>query len=66
MDNGPELVAHAVAHWCHFSNTGAYFIDPGSPWQNGWVESFNTRRRDEFMNSHQCDALLEVQASLAD
>jgi putative transposase len=66
MDNGPEFVAHAIADWCRFSGAGAYFIDPGSPWQNGWIESFNARLRDEFLNSHQFDSLLEAQVLLAD
>lgn len=32
MDNGPELVAHALADWCGFNDTASVFIDPGSPW----------------------------------
>ena len=51
MDNGPELAAHAVNDWCRFNDTGAMFIDPGSPWQNAWIESFNGRLRDELLNS---------------
>ncbi len=43
FDNGPEFVAHAVDDWCRFNDTGAMFIDPGSPWQNAWIESFNGR-----------------------
>jgi IS30 family transposase len=41
MDNGPEFVAHALNDWCRFNQPGLLFIDPGSPWQNGWTESFN-------------------------
>jgi putative transposase len=37
------------------------FIDPGSLWQNAWIESFNGRLRDEFLNSHRFDSLLEAQ-----
>jgi transposase InsO family protein len=47
FDNGPEFVAHAVADWCAESGAGAVFIDPGSPWQNAWIESFNGKLRDE-------------------
>lgn len=39
FDNGPELVAHAVHDWCRFASTGSLFIDPGSPWQNAWIEA---------------------------
>ena len=41
FDNGPEFIAHAVADWCRFNDVGTVFIDPGSPWQNAWIESFN-------------------------
>ncbi len=51
FDNGPEFVAHAVNDWCRFNGTGSLFIDPGSPWQNAWIESFNGRLRDELLNS---------------
>jgi transposase InsO family protein len=47
FDNGPEFIANAVADWCRFNGTGTVFIDPGSPWQNAWIESFNGRLRDE-------------------
>ncbi len=61
FDNGPEFVAHAVADWARFNDTGCVFIDPGSPWQNAWIESFNGRLRDELLNAHQWDSLLEAQ-----
>jgi putative transposase len=41
FDNGPEFIANAVADWCRFNGTRTVFIDPGSPWQNAWIESFN-------------------------
>ena len=40
FDNGPEFVAYAIADWCRFNYVNAVFIDPGSPWQNAWIESF--------------------------
>ena len=43
FDNGPEFIAYAVADWCRFNGVGSIFIDPGSPWQNAWIESFNGR-----------------------
>ena len=39
FDNGPECVAHAVNDWCRFNSAASLFIDPGSPWQNAWIES---------------------------
>jgi transposase InsO family protein len=66
FDNGPEFVAAAVADWCRFNGTGSVFIDPGSPWQNAWVESFNGRLRDEFLNGTQFDSLLEAQVLTED
>ena len=66
MDNGPEFVAHALNDWCRFNSTGSLFIDPGSPWQNGWIESFNARLRDEFLNGQQFDSLFEAKVLLGD
>ena len=42
-DNGPELTAHALRDWCRFRRAETAFIEPGSPWQNAYVESFNGR-----------------------
>jgi transposase InsO family protein len=66
FDNGPEFVAHAVNDWCRFNSTGSLFIDPGSPWQNAWIESFNGRLRDELLNSWRFDSLLEAQVIIED
>ena len=64
--NGPEFIAHAVADWCRFNDVATVFIDPGSPWQNAWIESFNGRLRDELLNSWQFDSLLEAQVIIED
>ena len=40
-DNGPEFVAKAVRDWLSKLDVGTLFIEPGSPWENGYVESFN-------------------------
>ena len=48
-DNGPEFIAHAVRAWLAGQQTQTYYIDPGSPWQNGFRESFHGRLRDEFL-----------------
>lgn len=65
-DNGPEFAAFAIADWCRFNHTATTFIDPGSPWQNGHIESFNSRLRDEYLNGHLFDSLLEAQVLLED
>ena len=61
FDHGPEFIAYAVADWCRFNKTGTAFIDPGSPWQNAWIESFNGRLRDEFLNGQLFEHVLEAQ-----
>ena len=66
FDNGPEFVAHAVADWCRFNGVGSIFIDPGSPWQNAWIESFNGRLRDELLNGWQFNSLLEAKVIIED
>ena len=66
FDNGPEFVARAVHDWCRFHRTGSLFIDPGSPWQNAWIESFNGRFRDELLNAWRFDSLLEARVIIDD
>jgi putative transposase len=66
FDNGPEFVTHAVADWCRFVVTDSVFIDPGSPWQNAWIESFNGRLRDELLNGWKFDSLLEARVIIED
>ncbi|WP_370561624.1 IS3 family transposase [Cyanobium sp. NS01] len=51
-DNGPEFIAQALRDWCEASSTtSTAYIEPGSPWENGFAESFNGRFRDEFLNT---------------
>jgi transposase InsO family protein len=59
-DHGPEMISKAVKAWCAESGTGTLYIDPGSPWQNGIVESFNGRLRDELLSSEIFDRLAEA------
>jgi len=66
FDNGPEFIAQAVADWCRFNEVSTIFIDPGSPWQNAWIESFNSRLRDELLNLWHFDSLLEAQVLIED
>ncbi len=65
-DNGPELTANALSDWCDFSGAGASYIEPGSPWQNPWVESYGSRMREELLSIEQFDTLLEARVLVAD
>ena len=49
-DNGPEFACKAVRKWLRDSGVGTLFIEPGSPWENGYIESFNGKLRDECLN----------------
>lgn len=66
FDNGGEFIAAAVADWCRFNAVDTIFIDPGSPWQNAWIESFNGKLRDELLNGWQFDSLLEARVLIED
>ena len=49
-DNGPEFIAEAVTKWLGSIGTNTLFVEPGAPWENGYIESFNGRLRDELLN----------------
>lgn len=61
MDNGPELTAAALQAFCERSEVATTYIDPGCPWQNPWIESFNGRFRDEILDTEIFDSPLEAQ-----
>ena len=65
-DNGPEMTAHALRDWCRFSRAGSAYIDPGSPWQNAYVESFGGRVRDELLSVELFSCLAEAQVLIED
>jgi putative transposase len=65
-DNGPELTANALRDWCRFSGAGSAYIEPGSPWQNPYVESFGSRIRDELLAVEQFSCLAEAQVMVSD
>ena len=65
-DNGTELTAHALIDWCRFSATSTSYIDPGSPSQNAFVESFNGRVRDELLNVEEFFCLAEARVVIGD
>lgn len=49
-DNGPEFVAKELRKWLAATGARTLYIEPGSPWENGYCESFNSKLRDEFLN----------------
>jgi len=65
-DNGPEFIAHAVQRWLDQNGIKIRYIDPGSPWQNGFVESFHGRFRDECLNREQLGTLTEARVVVED
>ena len=60
-DNGPEFVAQTVRDWIHAVGAKTAYIEPGSPWENGYCESFNARLRDELLNGEIFYTLREAQ-----
>ena len=64
-DNGPEFISHALKRWSENSGTTTAYIEPGSPWQNGFAESFNSRFSDVFPNIELFATVSEAQG-LAD
>ncbi|WP_156420718.1 IS3 family transposase [Aureimonas sp. AU22] len=60
-DNGPEFIAKAVQDWITAVGVKTAYIAPGSPWENGFVESFNARLRDELLNGEIFYGLQEAQ-----
>jgi transposase InsO family protein len=49
-DNGPEFIADAIKQWLSDLGVGTLYIEPGSPWENAYSESFNSHFKDEFLN----------------
>jgi putative transposase len=60
-DNGPEFVAIKVREWIDAVGAKTAYIEPGSPWENGYVESFNARLRDELLDGEIFYSLTEAQ-----
>ncbi|GAU83472.1 mobile element protein [Bosea sp. BIWAKO-01] len=61
-DNGPEFAAKAVREWITAVGAKTAFIEPGSPWENGYCESFNSKLRDELLNGEIFYSLAEAKA----
>ncbi len=60
-DNGPEFIAKELRKWLGKLGTKTLYIEPGSPWENGYCESFNGKLRDEFLNGEIFYSLKEAQ-----
>lgn len=60
-DNGPEFAAQLIRDWLKRVDVETLFIQPGSPWENGYVESFNGKLRDELLNGEMFFTLTEAQ-----
>ncbi len=66
VDNGPELRGRALDGWAVDHGVQLYFIDPGKPTQNAYIESFNGRFREECLNLHWFTTLAEAQRIIED
>ena len=66
VDNGPELRGRALDGWAHDNGVQLYFIDPGKPTQNAYIESFNGRLREECLNLNWFTSLAEAQRIIED
>ena len=64
-DNGPEFVAEALRRWLKYVGVATLYIEPGSPWENGYAESFHSRFRDEFLAMEIFDGINDAQALTA-
>ena len=60
-DNGPEFIAKQLRQWLAKVGTRTLYIEPGSPWENGFCESFNGKLRDECLNGEIFYSLKEAQ-----
>jgi len=59
-DNGPEFIAYAIQDWLEQKEIKTIYITPGSPWENGHIESFHDKLRGEFLNREIFGSLLEA------
>jgi putative transposase len=66
-DNGPEFISQSLRDWCRFNNAGTGYIEPGAPWQNPFVESFNGHHlRRELLEMESFNSLFEAKLLLED
>lgn len=65
-DNGPEFTAKRVRSWLQHLGVKTLFIEPGSPWENGYIESFNGKMRDELLNGEVFTTFYEARVLIED
>jgi putative transposase len=65
-DNGPEFIAWALRDYCRMTLMATSYIEPGSPWENPFVESFNGRLRDELLNIEEFGSIAEAKVVIED
>jgi transposase InsO family protein len=65
-DNGPEFIAKALQRWCRTRGSSTSHIEPGAPWQNPFVESYNGHLRKELLDLELLDSVLEAQVLIDD
>lgn len=61
-DNGPEFAAEVVRSWLEGTGSGAWYVAPSSPWQNGYAESFHSKLRDEFLDREEFESEAQARA----
>jgi putative transposase len=61
-DNGPEFIAGAIRRWLEAAKVDTLYIEPGSPWENGYAESFHSKLRDELLNVEEFETLAMARA----
>ena len=61
-DNGPEFIGKALRKWLGSLGVRTLYIEPDSPWENGFIESFNARLRDELLNGEVFETIAEAKA----
>jgi putative transposase len=59
-DNGPEFIAQEIRGWLGAAQVAALYVEPGSPWENGYAESFHSRLRDELLDREEFNSPLEA------
>ncbi len=64
-DNGPEFTSRAFIGWCQTHSIEHHLIEPGKPMQNGYIESFNGKFRDECLNDHWFETLDQARSVIA-
>jgi len=64
VDNGPEFISKALDAWAHANGVKLHFIQPGKPTENAYIESFNGKFRDEYLNEHVFTSLHDAQTKI--